>query len=98
MSYTEYEFSVATEDGIPRLIFMIADSAPGPRELHVDLQHGIRQDAFRKELREAGPTISMVASPQELQLNLLHALHELDGTPDKRGSQGHSSMRPCVAG
>jgi signal transduction histidine kinase len=79
LSYTELEFAVATDQGLPRLIFLLDESAelPLPATQIVDLQYGARQMEFRRRLRESGLTMSTVSSPAELELRLFQALGEL---------------------
>ena len=77
LSYTEFEFQTATELGMPRLVFLLADGAApvAPAEAAA---HGARQLAFRRRLmEEAGLTIARVGSPADLELALLHALDDL---------------------
>lgn len=77
-SYTELEFESAVERGIPPLAFLLGEETYGPSELYVDLQYGVRQNAFRRRIRESGITVSTVVSPHELQTGLLRALLALD--------------------
>jgi tetratricopeptide (TPR) repeat protein len=75
VSYTELEFEIATEMGLPRLVFLLSDDAQGTRELFDDPVHGERQMAFRARLRaEAGLIIATVATPDQLETELCHAL------------------------
>jgi len=75
VSYTELEFEVATEMGLPRLVFLLSDDAQGTRELFDDPVHGELQMAFRARLRaEAGLIIATVATPDQLETELCHAL------------------------
>ena len=83
VSHTELEFDAATEAGITRLIFMLDENAVLPipaARLHDDDQDlRARQQAFRERLRNAGVTIRAVASPQQLETELLQALQEARG-------------------
>jgi hypothetical protein len=85
VSYTELEFEVATEHGLRRLIFMLDESADLPPGAVRDLEHGVRQEQFRQHLMEAGLTVAMVNTPEELEIGLLHALTERQ---DGRSSRG----------
>jgi hypothetical protein len=76
VSYTELEFEVATEHGLRRLIFMLDESADLPPGAVRDLEHGLRQEQFRRRLLEAGLTVAMVNGPEELEIRLLQALTE----------------------
>jgi GAF domain-containing protein len=76
VSYTELEFDVATEHRLRRLIFMLDESADLPPGAVRDLEHGLRQEQFRRRLLEAGLTVAMVNRPEELEIRLLQALTE----------------------
>jgi hypothetical protein len=83
-SYTELEFETATQLEVPRLVFLLHDSAAPPP----DADHSDRQVAFRRRLQDSGVTTVWVHSPGELELSLLHALVELGAAAS---SQGHVS-------
>jgi hypothetical protein len=85
LSYTELEFEVATDRGMPRLIFLLDDDTelPIPARHLVDREHGARQDAFRDRLRQSGIAVASIRSPAELETHLYQALAELGaGTAD----------------
>src|SRR5215472_9299521 len=94
LSYTELEFEVATDLGLPRLVFLLDDASelPLPANQLVDLEHGLRQAAFRQRLlRGAGLTMGRVSSPAELELRLYQALSDLaaaGGEPDAVAGSG----------
>ena len=67
VSFTELEFETATDHGLPRLVFLLAeDSSPSAR-----------QAAFRRRLQRVGLTTAQVTSPSELEVRLYQALVEL---------------------
>ncbi|WP_318306230.1 FxSxx-COOH system tetratricopeptide repeat protein [Amycolatopsis solani] len=77
VSYTEQEFQIATDTGMPRLVFMLAEDTEGPPALIRDLQYGARQEAFRKRLPDSGLAITKVSSPDELAAKLERALNRV---------------------
>jgi Domain of unknown function (DUF4062) len=78
LSYTELEFDTATEAGKPRLVFLLSEDAalpvPPASLLDSDPDLVARQRAFRGRLLGAGLIVAMVASPEQLELELLQAL------------------------
>ena len=80
VSYTELEFDTATEAKLPRLVFLLDQEAalpiPAVRLIDRDPELQARQRAFRDRLLGAGIMVAKVASPEELELNLLHALQQ----------------------
>ncbi|WP_370972186.1 FxSxx-COOH system tetratricopeptide repeat protein [Amycolatopsis sp. cg9] len=77
VSYTEQEFQIATDAGLPRLVFVLAEDTEGPPALFRDLQFGARQEAFRRRLHDSGVAVTKVSSPEQLETRLLQALTEL---------------------
>ncbi|MGH3869734.1 MAG: FxSxx-COOH system tetratricopeptide repeat protein [Pseudonocardiaceae bacterium] len=84
LSYTELEFETASQAGMPRLIFLLSDDAEIPDDLFVDLRHGTRQAAFRKQLADSELTTTTVTGPAELSEKLYQALRDLP----RVGSEG----------
>jgi tetratricopeptide (TPR) repeat protein len=77
VSYTELEFNQATEAGLTRLVFLLGKDPEGSHDLYVDPLHGDLQLAFRKRLAESKLIRAMVTTPDELEMELFHALSEL---------------------
>ena len=90
VSYTELEFEAATDAGLVRLVFLLEQDAalpiPASALLDSDPELQARQRAFRDRLAGAGIMVATVASPEELELKLLHALQE--SRADARGPGG----------
>ena len=84
-SHTELEFEVATELGLPRLVFLLDEGAvlPLPQSFLSDPVHGEQQAAFRARAKDAGTTVARIGSPERLEILLFQALTEL-----RRGAPG----------
>jgi tetratricopeptide (TPR) repeat protein len=101
VSYTELEFEAATETGVLRLVFLLDEDAalPIPAALLLDTDPDLqgRQRAFRDRLAAAGIMVTKVASPGDLELQLLYALQEsrTETTPPGPGSQGGPIPAPA---
>ncbi len=93
-SYTELEFDTATELGLPRLVFLLDEDAvlPLPRAVLSDPVYQDRQDAFRARVKEAGTTIGLAGSPEQLEVLLFQALTDLHLAA--AGPAGESAGRP----
>src|SRR5262249_45183364 len=75
VSYTELEFTEATNAGLPRLVFLLDDTADLPADL-VDADR-TAVDRFRQRLREAGLICTSFTTAAELELAAYQALKEL---------------------
>ena len=80
VSYTELEFQVATELGIPRLVFLLDEDAtvqiPLIRVIDGDPGLQARQRTFRMRVLDSGVTTGKFASPEQLEVLVLQALQE----------------------
>src|SRR5262249_43866940 len=77
VSYTELEFTEATAAGLPRLGFLLGDTADVPAEL-VDADR-TAVDRFRQRLSEAGLICVSFATVDGLELAAYQALVQLAG-------------------
>ena len=98
LSYTELEFAAATEQGLPRLVFLLDEDAvlPMPRAYLSDPQYEERQSAFRARIRDAGLMVQRVDSPNRLETLLYQALKELPRQTEQRIESGLQRERQPV--
>ena len=69
VSYTELEFTTATEAGLDRLVFLLDTDAADvgiPLSALIDREFGGRQDAFRRRVHDSGLTTRSFANPDAL--------------------------------
>ncbi|HUK68249.1 MAG TPA: tetratricopeptide repeat protein [Streptosporangiaceae bacterium] len=90
LSHTELEFAVATEQGLPRLVFLLDEDAvlPLPRKYLSDPEYEERQRGFRTRATDAGVTVRRVGSPDQLELLVFQALKELRQQTEQRIETG----------
>jgi uncharacterized protein DUF4062 len=106
LSYTEWEFEVAGQAKLPRLVLMLGEEAEGPKDLFVDLCYAARQEAFRTRLSKSGVTTAKVTTPEQLSEVLFQALVQSSGAESERAALGRCSpggsscsprcMPPCA--
>jgi tetratricopeptide (TPR) repeat protein len=77
ISYTELEFVEAGLAGLPRLVFLLEDTAEVPGDL-VDVDR-TRVDQFRQRLRQAGIICASFTTVDALELAVFHALKDWAG-------------------
>ncbi|GIF17834.1 hypothetical protein Ate02nite_05640 [Paractinoplanes tereljensis] len=89
-SYTELEFRVAGEKGLPRLVFLVDDSAAVEP----------RQQEFHDRLGDSGLTLAAAGNPARLETLLFQALTELAASPpvwSVPALHGNEVARPALA-
>jgi hypothetical protein len=96
VSYTELEFETATERRIPRLVFLLDESADlgPPARAAIDRRYSARQIRFRRRLMKAGVTLRTLSGPGDLTVKLLQALRDL--TPGERRASRPVTRRPYM--
>jgi tetratricopeptide (TPR) repeat protein len=77
VSYVELEFDEASRAGLPRLVFLLEDSAELPAEMADADRAAV--DAFRQRLMDAGLIVRSFTSYDRLELEVFHALRDLAG-------------------
>ena len=91
VSYAELEFEAAAGAGLTRLVFLLDQDAalaiPAEQLLDGDPELQARQRAFRERLLGAGIMVAKVASPEQLEVGLLHSLLSL-GLATPRAAAG----------
>jgi len=104
VSYTELEFTAATEAGLPRLVFVLDEDVAVPippgRLIDTDPELQARQREFRARLLGSGVTAAKVASPEQLELLLSQALQETrpQAGPPPAAEHGRLPTRPALVG
>jgi hypothetical protein len=93
VSYTELEFRAASVVGVPRLIFLLEDSACPPGLSDADRGPVQR---FRQRLRDAGLVVRSFTSGAGLELEVFHALSELAGHEPERLARASRRPHPGV--
>jgi tetratricopeptide (TPR) repeat protein len=95
LSYTELEFVAATEQGLPRLVFLLDEDAvlPLPGKYLSDPRYEEQQRGFRTRAMDAGVTVRRVGSPDQLELLVFQALKELRQQTEQRIQTGLQLQR-----
>ena len=93
VTYTELEFRAASLVGVPRLIFLLEDSACPPGLSDADRGPVQR---FRQRLRDAGLVVRSFTSGAGLELEVFHALSELAGQEPERLAPASRRPHPGV--
>ena len=81
LSYTELEFKIASELGMPRLVFLLDSRSlelAMPAEALVDRQYGQRQDAFLQRVSDCGVTVQSFRNPDHLANLVERSLRKLE--------------------
>jgi tetratricopeptide (TPR) repeat protein len=86
ISYTELEFEAATTAGLPRLVFLL-EGADG-MESGPAGENGGEIGQFRQRLRSSGLVLRTFSSDDSLELEIFHALSELNIANSERPSIG----------
>ena len=100
-SYTELEFDVATELGLPRLVFLLDEDAvlPLPQRYLFDPRYSERQRAFRTRVMDAGTTVQRVESPDRLEVLVFQALVDVrQRIAEGQAARDAGSLREVLAG
>jgi tetratricopeptide (TPR) repeat protein len=89
LSYTELEFDTATRYGVPRLLFLLDEHAvlpiPRPQLFDADPELRDRQRAFRERALATGVMARFITSPEQLEVELIHALYANDSKAKRSG-------------
>src|SRR5580658_3990035 len=103
VSYTELEFTAATQAGLIRLMFVLDEDAvvpiPPGQLIDTDPKLAARQRRFRATLAGSGVMTAKMASPEQLELRLSQALQEArpQGVPTV-ARHGRLPARPDLVG
>jgi hypothetical protein len=85
VSFMELEFDAATAAGVPRLVFLLEDPRIQPPGMADTDRMAV--EGFRQRLRDSGLIVRPFSSDQGLELEVFHALTELD-RPARRRQPG----------
>jgi hypothetical protein len=91
LSYTELEYQIAGEAGIPRLIFLIGEEAEGPAGLFRDPRFGAQQEGFRERLLTANRVARLDLAPDRCR-DRPHGDHGQRSATSRRSH--YASWRP----
>jgi tetratricopeptide (TPR) repeat protein len=93
VSYTESEFLAASSAGLPRLVFLLAESARVPELTDADIGPVER---FRERLSGSRLLLREFGSSDSLELEIFHALSELEGRLLGTSPSGVQSPAPMA--
>ena len=95
LSYSELEFAAATEQGLPRLVFLLDEDAvlPLPGKYLSDPRYDEQQRRFRTRVAEAGVTVRRVGSPEQLEPLVFQVLKDLRQHTEQRIESGLEQQR-----
>ena len=100
VSYTELEFDIAAEAGLPRLVFLLdtdADDVRIPLSRLIDLEFGARQVAFRRRVQASGLVTQTFTDPATLGQLVERSLRGLADTRQRREqAQAGDELSPAV--
>jgi hypothetical protein len=99
LSYTELEFKIASELGMPRLVFLLDRGSRElalPPEALVDRQYGQRQDAFLQRVSDCGLTVQRFRNPDHLANLVERSLRKLEERLGE-GNLSGGNLRPLNA-
>jgi hypothetical protein len=93
-SYTELEFDAASDAGLPRLVFLLADTVRLP-SMPADADRGAIE-RFRQRLSDAGLLVRFFTTDTGLELEVFHALRDLADRA-RPAAEPDQAARPALA-
>jgi tetratricopeptide (TPR) repeat protein len=100
VSYTELEFATATEAGLDRLVFLLSTEAEDvgiPLSGLIDHEYGVRQEAFRRRVREdSGLVVQTFTDPGTLGQLVERSLQDLARRQRRGDGDGQRGRGPVA--